>query len=71
MCTGRIPPAAILAALAVGGVAMPTAPSPTGLSRRACLACLADSLHDAADMIEGLIERDPDALTTEPPASCR
>lgn len=65
MCGGRIAPAALLAALAVGGLAMPAigaaACAPTsadGAARPACLACLADSLHDAADMIEGLIERE-------------
>lgn len=69
MCTGRIPPAAILAVLAVGGLAMPTLAAAPRASGRVCLGCLAESLHDAADMIEGWIERDdPEPLTTEPPA---
>ena len=71
MCGGRLAPTAVLAALVVGGLAMPMAPSMTKTSRRLCLGCLAESLHETANMIEGWTEQEPDPLMTEAPASDR
>lgn len=75
MCIGKVSPAAVLAALAMGGLGLPHIDhSLTGgrgaPSRRSCLICLADSLQDAADLLEGLAERG-DGVTTESPASHR
>lgn len=61
MCGGRIEPAAILAALTLGGIgATSERPPPscgTGQPGKCCLICLAESLHDAADQLEGMAER--------------
>jgi hypothetical protein len=61
MCGGHIEPAAILAALTLGGIGAQGEPPPAtcapDLPSTCCLVCLAESLHDAADQLEGMAER--------------
>lgn len=63
MCDLRLTPATILAALALGHAAPIRTTCPDAPARWTCLECLAEALHDAADLVEGMAER-----ITPPPA---
>lgn len=55
MCKKRLTPVAVLTALGVrSGEGLGCRPD---LDRPICLDCLAEGLHDAADVIEGMAER--------------
>lgn len=74
MCARRISAAQILAALALTGLrpaVFPITRIEGEPPEEACLICLADGLQDAADVLEGAIEREAVVIMRGSPAPDR
>lgn len=67
MCKLRLKPTVVLAAVVFGDAASGWRACPDRSDARACLDCLSEGLHDAADLIEGLAQRRAAVPITPPP----